>query len=90
MFNLSNPSVSRSGPTAPNLVIEPNVLRPGERYTFRLAVTTRNPDGLGEAEVTLRVNKVRRQSASSGMVTPPPHTHTHTRLLSLVAFSNLN
>ena len=68
-LKLSNPAVSRSGPAAPNLVMEANKLGAGQTYTFRLVITTKNPAGTGEAEISFRVNQVRH--AASGYVDVP-------------------
>ena len=69
-LNLSDPIVSRSGPNAPNLVVEADALDAGQTYTFRLAVTTRNPAGTGAAEISFRVNNVRDHARSAEVVRP--------------------
>jgi len=58
-LNLSDPTVSRSGPASLNLILEPNALAAGQVYTFRLKVTTHSPAGNGQAEISFRVNRVR-------------------------------
>jgi len=86
-LNLSDPTVSRSGPNAPNLVVEADALDAGQTYTFRLAVTTRNPAGTGAAEISFRVNNV-RDHARSAEVVRPSGSSARSRPLCCVAFGS--
>lgn len=58
-------------------MVEASTLNAGQTYTFRLVVTTKNPAGTGEAEISFRVNNVREMDRGGNGAVQPLITFAH-------------